>query len=276
MINLQEPQDYEDSLNNILNKAPLEAGVERVVITLLNDILSYLRKWPELSAEDTSKLKRKDVNDKYYGFTEMLTLSTPDGMILGDSQAQSGKGHIHPYVLIEVKDLATYQNNDEFIGSEADTVIQELKKKLKNESDIKDSIKEILSVAFNLPEGGSKVLKKNKWEVEVLSKKDTDGAYPIEIIDPSKKITDPSRTVATLHQLDTYILDCYLDENIKGVIWTNGFCWKIWKKDDSGDIDSGLANPPITLDPSRSGNVQIDPIKFRGLIDKLISFFSTL
>ena len=45
---------------------------------------------------------------------------------------------------------------------------------------------------------------------------------------------------------------------------------------NSGNIDSGLADPPIMLDPSQSGNVQIDPIKFRGLIDKLISFFSTL
>lgn len=40
-------------MDNILHKAPLEAGVERVVITLLNDILNDLCKWPELSAEDT-------------------------------------------------------------------------------------------------------------------------------------------------------------------------------------------------------------------------------
>ena len=101
-------------MNNILHKAPLEAGVERVVITLLNDILNDLCKWPELSAEDTpnfgSNGKKWDPTIRsYYGLEDS---ADPDGMILDNSvtyqQADNpvAKLQLHPCVLIETKGLA--------------------------------------------------------------------------------------------------------------------------------------------------------------------------
>ena len=268
MVDLQNPYAYEASLNNILHKVPFEreTGVELVAITLLNDILSHLCKWPGLSAEDISKFTKKYVNEKCYRFTEMLTLSVPDVMILGDLVKD-----IPLYAVIEVKDLDKDPDNDVFTDTGAISLIQELK----NESDIKDIIKEILYEGYGLGTGRSKLLT-NKWEVKVLSSSGTDGAFPLEIRDDLKVL------VATLHQLDTYLLECYLDDREegkdKGVIWTNGLCWKIWTKDASGNI---IKNLPIKLDQAHLGcvknnNVQIDPIRFRYLIDKLISFLSTL
>ena len=261
MINLQKRRDYEASLNNILHKASLEEWVERVVITLLNDILDDLGKWPELSAEDTPKFSRTKLQTIY----GLSAPSVPDGTITYQ-QADLKTATLQPRALIEVKNLATNQKEYVFIGKGAGKVIEKLKDELKNESDIKNIIKEIL---YNGSEGKCAELK-NKWKVKVLPINKTYGASPIEIMNPSETL------VATLYQLDTYLLECYLYSEIKGVIWTNGLCWKIWRKDDSGNIDSGLADPPIILDPSRHGNVQIDPIKFRDLTNELISFLSTL
>ena len=105
MVNLQKPQDYEASLNNILHKAPVEAGVERVVITLLNDILSDLGKWPGLSAEDTPTIYRGRLFQKF-GCEYSIS---PDGMILGSSvtyqQAGPKTATLQPRVLIETKTL---------------------------------------------------------------------------------------------------------------------------------------------------------------------------
>lgn len=268
MIDLENPYTYEASLNNIQLKVPFEReiGVERVAITLLNDILSHLCKWPGLSAEDISKFDKEEVNKTYYGFRKKLVLSSPDGMILGDARRDSG--HIPLYVVIEVKDLSINPDEDVFTGNGAHAVIQKLKNK---PSIIEDIIEE---TGFDLCEGGRACLIKDKWEVELLTNKDTDRAFPIKIMNPSETL------VATLHQLDTYLLDCYLAREVKGVIWTNGLCWKIWTKDALGNIIRDL---PIRLDQAHLGyvknkNVQIDidPIRFRYLIDKLISFLSTL
>lgn len=102
MINLQKRRDYEASLNNILHKASLEAGVERVVITLLNDILDDLGKWPERSAEDTPKLTRTKLQTRY----GLSAPSVPDGMITYQ-QADPKTATLQPRALIEVKDLVT-------------------------------------------------------------------------------------------------------------------------------------------------------------------------
>ena len=268
MIDMENPYTYEASLNNIQLKVPFEReiGVERVAITLLNDILSHLCKWPGLSAEDISKFDKEEVNKTYYGFRKKLVLSSPDGMILGDARRDSG--HIPLYVVIEVKDLSINPDEDVFTGNGAHAVIQKLKNK---PSIIEDIIEE---TGFDLCEGGRACLIKDKWEVELLTNRDTDRAFPIKIMNPSETL------VATLHQLDTYLLDCYLAEEVKGVIWTNGLCWKIWTKDALGNI---IRDFPIRLDQAQLGyvknkNVQIDidPIRFRYLIDKLISFLSTL
>lgn len=166
MIDLQNPYAYEASLKNILHKVLFqrEVGVQRVVITLLNDILSHLCKWPGLSAEDISKFDRTAVNDKYYGFRKMLTLSAPDVMILGDSvKAQRGSERIPPCVVIEVKNLnIDPDDNDVFTGTGAISLIKTLKDDPNTKDITKNIIKKILNVAFELPEGKSKKLKKNK------------------------------------------------------------------------------------------------------------------
>lgn len=121
MIDLQAHIYYEASLNNILHKAPLEAGVERVVITLLNDILDDLGDWPALSAEDTpnfgSNHKPWDSTIRsYYGLEHS---GCPDGMILDNSvtyqDEDEGKstGPLAPYALIETKRLAVCPVNPE-------------------------------------------------------------------------------------------------------------------------------------------------------------------
>lgn len=266
MINLQKRRDYEASLNNILHKAPMEAGVERVVITLLNDILDDLGKWPELSAEDTPNFGGGQKTDWYSTIRQYYGLHSgdPDGMILDDSvtyqQAKDNPGDkLQPHALIEVKDLGINQNNVAFTGSGANTVIQELE----NDPNTKDIIKEILNIVCKLKIGQSEQFK-DKWEVEVLSHKGTD--YPIEIRDSSK-------TVASLHQLDIYLLDLYACDNINYVIWTNGLCWKIWKKDASGNIDLGKPDfdTKAQLGYVKNNNVQIDPNEFNALINYLHS-----
>lgn len=266
MINLQNPYAYEASWSNILRKAHLEAGVERIVITLLNDILDDLGKWPKLSAEDTPNFNRTKLQT-IYGLTAP---SVPDGMILDDSvnyrqamcnpKGYNPKGKPQPRALIEMKDCDKNPYYDAFTGKGAGEVIQELKEELENESDIKDIIKEILNTGCKLKIGQSEQFK-DKWEVEVSSHKGTDGAYPIEI-------TDPSRTVATLHQLDTYLLDLYACDNIKYVIWTNILCWRIWTKDASGKIKKDW--------DQEIGDVNIDQNEFYALIKYLNSILSTL
>ena len=132
MINLQNSQDYEDSLNNILYKAPLEAGVERVVMTLLNDVLSDLDKWPKLSAEDTpnfgSNHKPWDPTIRsYYGLEHS---GCPDGMILNnlvtyqDEDEGRSTGPLAPYALIETKRLAVCPINPESEKTDKDNMDQ--------------------------------------------------------------------------------------------------------------------------------------------------------
>lgn len=159
MIDMENPYTYEASLNNIQLKVPFEReiGVERVAITLLNDILSHLCKWPGLSAEDISKFDKEEVNKTYYGFRKKLVLSSPDGMILGDARRDSG--HIPLYVVIEVKDLSINPDEDVFTGNGAHAVIQKLKNK---PSIIEDIIEEI---GFDLCEGGRACLIKAYLEV---------------------------------------------------------------------------------------------------------------
>ena len=317
MVNLQNFKDYEASLNNILHKTPpWEVGVERIVTTLLNDILSDLVKWPKLSAEETSPFTKSLLEDIY----GLIVTTAPDGMILDDSvtyqqvvtyllaltppPAQGGNKYICSHALIEVKPFDADPTKDVFAGKEALKVIQKLREKLKNDSDIKNIIEEILCKGRELGRGDCAELeniKNDKWKVKVRSTKNTiDKAYPIKIIDSSEA------TVATLHQLDTYLLECYLYDKIKGVIWTNGLCWKIWTKDALGNINNiDPANPDFKLDKDQHGYVKdvrlkqkgkyyavpvdfisgdwqkpidiaIDPNYFAKFIGKLIDFLSTL
>ena len=150
-------------------------------------------------------------------------------MILDDSvtyqravtsqQAQGGNKYICPHVLIEVKDLVTNQKNVKFIGSGCDAVFQKLESD-PNVPNVKQIIKDILTKGAG-PDGNS--LLQYGWNIEVKE------GSPLTI-------TDSSKTVATLHQLDTYLLALYACDNIKYVIWTNGLCWKIWTKDALGKI----------------------------------------
>ena len=214
-------------------------------------------KWPKFSAEETSTSTfSKSLLEDIYG---LIVTSVPDGMILDDSvtyqqavtsqQAQGGNKYIRSHVLIEVKHFNTNPDEYVFTGKEAPKVIKKLRKQSKNGSAIRNIIKEILQAANELREVNSPVSIQNKWKVELLPRETkTDGACPI-------KITDPSRTVATLHQLDTYLLECYLYAEIKGVIWTNGLCWKIWKKNVLGRVCS---SPDIMLDGNQRGYVEYE------------------
>ena len=278
MIDLQNPYAYEASLNNIL-KAPLEAGVERVVITLLNDILSHLYKWPGLSAENTSSIKHLAKFKLEYS-------GRPDGMILDNSvtyQQADGKGaKLQPRALIETKMLGIdpYRKEAVFEGEGA----IELSRMIKGGKISADDTTALF-------EWCSKFKKKAfKTDVPVVripnNMPNVAKIVPHWSSNPHDRAYDAGTEFAftfkdgvevKLYQLDWYLLDLYYG-NCKYVIWTNGWCWKIWTKDASGNIylDLNISLDKALLGYVKNNNVQIDPTRFRYLIDKLIFFLSTL
>lgn len=213
MINLQNPYAYGASLNNLLHKARQEAGVERVVITLLNDILSDLVKWPDLSAEDTPNFgaPKRPWDPTVRGYYGLKKSGCPDGMILDN--------------------LVTYQQ-----AIDTGAVLQ------------------------------PRALIETKWLTEELK--------------------------STI-QLTSYLNDLRTVSTLNFVILTNGLCWKIWTKDDSGKVSPVLdtkldkdlvgyvrsdknSGAPIDATGKPLKSIQIDRAKFSDLILRLKDFLSTL
>lgn len=247
---------------NTLNIGLSEFKGEEVCVQTGCLCLIYGLEVPSEVVVDVRSLGFEDLKGQNGSFPNFLSI--PDALFYK-------KNILHG--IFEAKNLFKNPVEGEFTDTGAISLIQ----KLKNQSDIKDIIKEILNTASALQAGNSPVPIKNKWEVEVLSSDKTDGAFPLEIRDSSKN------SVATLHQLDLYLLALYACDNIKYVIWTNGLCWKIWTKDASGNIDSGLANSPIKLDKDQDGyvknakdKIEIDPDQFVKLLTKLRRLLSTL
>ena len=214
--------------------------------------LIYGLEVPSEVVVDVRSLKFKNFKGHFPIF-----LSVPDALFY---KKNIKKNILHG--IFEVKNLFKNPVEGEFTGNGAMSLIQGLK----NKPNIENIIKYFSKCNLPLPT-------KNGWTLKQLSKDKTDGACPLEIITPLGAL------VATLHQLDTYLLDCYLDRDIKYVIWTNGLCWKIWTKDASGNINP---DNPIKLDKAQRGyvknakdKIEIDPDQFVKLLIKLRRLFRT-
>ena len=254
MMDLQNAKNYEDSLNNILHKAPLEAGVERVVITLLNDILSDSCKWPGLSAEDTPKLQIWQL-EKYFG---LKYSASPDGMILNNSgtwqQAKVGKAKLHPRALIETKILGIdpYRKGAVFEGKGRidllhmceESEIDEISKfcaehgnphdpSKKNNMTYPDDMPDV-----NMPIGVSKI--RVHWYDG--KKNDLDPAYGDPNTDPAYDagteftLTFKGGTKVKLYQSDWYLFDLLKTDVISVVLIDGEVARRFYKDKESGQI----------------------------------------
>ena len=210
--------------------------------------LIYGLEVPSEVVVDVRNLNFKNFKGQNGNFTNFT--SVPDALFYKKNILQR---------IFEAKNLFKNPDEGEFTGNGAISLIQELK----NKPDIENIIK-YFSKCNPLPI-------KNRWTLKQLPKKDgTDSAYPLEIINPL------GTSVATLHQLDTYLLECYLKSEIKGVTWTNGLCWKIWTKDASENINPDKPNFGIKLDKAQLGYVKNDKDKIEINLDQFVKLLTKL
>lgn len=281
MIDLQNPYAYEASLNNILHKVPLEAGVERVVITLLNDILSHLCKWPGLSTEDTSSIKQL----KKFGLEYSRS---PDGMILDNSgtyQRADGKGaKLQPRALIETKMLGIdpYRKEAVFEGKGVIKLLRMSKNGKIPADEISEIFKwcgnEFTKTKYETDKPVNPIPTKMPNVAEIVphwSSKESDRAYDAGT---EFAFTFKDGTKVKLYQLDWYLLDLYYG-NCRYVIWTNGLVWKIFAI-EGGTLKSREFNLGKNvhghIQDGYTGNIQIKQHEFNALINYLKSILSTL